>query len=1484
MFIKNSKVKAKGLLSAFLSLVMILSSVAVFPLTALAVDDPGTLDSSSIAFWADPENTLTADDIEAFNNGDKTSMVGAVAVHKRSGSSSNYYLFLPSNADCTNLKVWFTAETASVDGTPVVSGEPTDVFSPADEGGLKFDCTLTLGSTNYGLHIMKSGDVGAVYIDTESGTIANINNSSDKSVSESGTIMVTRPDGTVDYDGVLKKMKGRGNATWSAKSTKNPYNINLDKKAGLLGMAKSKKWCLLANSGDSTLLKNQITYDFAEYIGIKYQVVCKPVDLYVNQQYLGSYMLAEKVEIGSERINISDINDDAEAANPEIDPETGKDVTDLEDTPVTPYVDGNGTEATGDALRTSFPNANYYAHRVGARRYSPSLVSPADVTGGYLYELEISNRWVNETAGFCAYNRQGWVLKNCDAASKEMVDYSYNLLYALGSSVYNDGVVPSTETTTNCSSLLGNLTIGAISITNPAPAAEYQGKKWSDLLDGESTAKLYWTQEIFKNLDTSTSSTYFYKDKDSKDSKLYAGPMWDMDKSFGTGGTDSSRWGESLTSTSGWYAKNTRIYRWRANDAATNYSRDNQAPRTFYGALCNNCPDFWQLAQSRWYSLVEPATQILLGNATDSTGTLKSISEYVDTIAKSGSMNNYRHNIDNDQAYDASGINATLTNWLSGRVEWISNQISKTDISTDTNFKIEAIAPQDYTGSAVCPKLNVTYNGATLTEGTDYIVEYTNNIAPTKTAHATVTGLGLYTGEKTVDFTILLGTLEGGSVEIASEAFPDDVLTATVKNENGEEITDSVVYQWYADDAPILGETGKTYTVTSDDVGKNITVKAKGDGISINLYEITSNACAVTSLVVTDVLASWDYNYTVAPDALVNADETGETYYYTATGGKQKDAAALTASFDAANSAELKWSGSDVYVNGELSDQAPVLEADKTTPVPWGEYPYFVTKLSTVGYNNIKFTAKLGGSKKGARDYKLQYSTDGTSYTDITNATYSVSTNKVLENAFTKVVLPEACSNKKNVYIRIVASDDVTIGGGAYVGTTSGAIAVNNISITGEEVPVQTYTVEFVNHAGTTVSSEEYPEGTPAADVAVPSVTASWYDDDFHYSYAWGDIADVTANATYNETENKAAHSYVETVISAPDCTNKGENEYNCDCGSSYKTYPDELGHVEETIPATPPTCTEDGLTAGVKCSRCQAILTAQEVDPKLGHAYDSVVTPPTCTEQGYTTFTCTRGDDSYIGEYVDATGHTAGAAVKENETTTSYDSVIYCTVCQAELSRTKVNKPNPVKPSGSTPSEAEANNAKEDSSIIVVSDSRITTAVSIPKKTLTVNFSTVPGATNYRFRYRKAGAANWTYAWTGGKGSYTVRNLAKNGLYEFQIAVYSYKNGAWYRSRYSNVNYRLMAKLSKVKAKAGKKKATVTWKADKKASGYDIAYSTTKNGARVMKSVKGGKKKKYTIKKLKKGQKYYVMVRSYKMKNGKKYTGQWTTKTVKIK
>ena len=92
-------------------------------------------------------------------------------------------------------------------------------------------------------------------------------------------------------------------------------------------------------------------------------------------------------------------------------------------------------------------------------------------------------------------------------------------------------------------------------------------------------------------------------------------------------------------------------------------------------------------------------------------------------------------------------------------------------------------------------------------------------------------------------------------------------------------------------------------------------------------------------------------------------------------------------------------------------------------------------------------------------------------------------------------------------------------------------------------------------------------------------------------------------NITVTE-EQTHEHSYA-AVVTEPTCTTGGYTTYTCECGDSYIA--DEtaaLGHTEVEIPAVEATCTETGLTAGVKCSVCGEILTAQQEIPALGHEW----------------------------------------------------------------------------------------------------------------------------------------------------------------------------------------------------------------------------------------------------------------------------------------
>lgn len=112
--------------------------------------------------------------------------------------------------------------------------------------------------------------------------------------------------GHVEFDDVTMdaKIRGRGNSTWSF--PKKPYKIKLNEDASILGLAPEKKWVLLANYIDGTHLLNAVGMKIGQLLDIPFTNTMLPVEVTINNQYHGLYMLTEQVEVKSNRVNVGD--------------------------------------------------------------------------------------------------------------------------------------------------------------------------------------------------------------------------------------------------------------------------------------------------------------------------------------------------------------------------------------------------------------------------------------------------------------------------------------------------------------------------------------------------------------------------------------------------------------------------------------------------------------------------------------------------------------------------------------------------------------------------------------------------------------------------------------------------------------------------------------------------------------------------------------------------------------------------------------------------------------------------------------------------------------------------------------------------------------------------------------------------------------------------------------------------------------------------
>ena len=385
-----------------------------------------------------------------------------------SPAGGDRYLYLPAGVSCADLTPVFSAETAEVDGQAIVSGEKTERFSGAGP------FSVALDGERFRLVLLPASDLPAVLIETESGSLDAVH--ADKAHKEGGTLTVLEHGRPTLSAAPLAYIKGRGNSTWEQE--KKPYNLKLESKADLLGMGASKKWCLLANAMDPTLLRNAAAYSLAQETAIPYTVEYRIADLFINGEYRGNYMLTEKVETGEGRVDIADLDEANAAANPGVRAET------LQKTLTQPYAERGGKPS-------SYP---------GLQNYTPWPNEPADISGGYLLEFGATEAFAEADGGFVTERGNCLTLKSPEHVSQAEIGYIAGVYQAA-----EDAVLSGT-------------------------GKNADGAHYSELLDLPSAADSYLLLEFTMDRDDGANSWFLYKEKN--DPLLYAGPAWDFDISM----------------------------------------------------------------------------------------------------------------------------------------------------------------------------------------------------------------------------------------------------------------------------------------------------------------------------------------------------------------------------------------------------------------------------------------------------------------------------------------------------------------------------------------------------------------------------------------------------------------------------------------------------------------------------------------------------------------------------------------------------------------------------------------------------------------------------------------------------------------------------------------------------------------------------------------------------------------------------------------
>ena len=211
----------------------------------------------------------------------------------------NYVVFLPSGVQLSDVTVSLAKDTEVMLNRSLLE-EGMDCGSYQLEVPYSLSCRGGDITTEHTLTFLQSAQLPSLYLQVQSGTMELIHET--KGNRESGNLRLFSGDGRLEYAGRMESLGGRGNSSWNRE--KKPYSLVLSKEADLLGMGQAKNWILLANAMDPSHLRNKVAYDLAAQTGTVYAPECQWVDLYLNGDYAGIYLLTERNELHPQRIDL----------------------------------------------------------------------------------------------------------------------------------------------------------------------------------------------------------------------------------------------------------------------------------------------------------------------------------------------------------------------------------------------------------------------------------------------------------------------------------------------------------------------------------------------------------------------------------------------------------------------------------------------------------------------------------------------------------------------------------------------------------------------------------------------------------------------------------------------------------------------------------------------------------------------------------------------------------------------------------------------------------------------------------------------------------------------------------------------------------------------------------------------------------------------------------------------------------------------------
>lgn len=156
------------------------------------------------------------------------------------------------------------------------------------------------------VQVLVSDNLPSLFIDAEAEKFLG-EEFANKKYAETGELTLTDGQGNITCVQKLERFKIRGNLT--ATLEKRPYSFSLSEAEGLCGLQPAKNWKLLANATDGSYIRNKVVLDLANEMTKDYEPDGEFVELYLNGQFQGLYLLTEGVEIAPNRLE-ADLRED----------------------------------------------------------------------------------------------------------------------------------------------------------------------------------------------------------------------------------------------------------------------------------------------------------------------------------------------------------------------------------------------------------------------------------------------------------------------------------------------------------------------------------------------------------------------------------------------------------------------------------------------------------------------------------------------------------------------------------------------------------------------------------------------------------------------------------------------------------------------------------------------------------------------------------------------------------------------------------------------------------------------------------------------------------------------------------------------------------------------------------------------------------------------------------------------------------------------